>query len=1281
MTKNIYRNIAIGLFLIFAFISFVSADECAVACWEDGSCSADECNSTIVGDVYCEMCDPITCAATCLGDNRGNGTTCNDDSQCESNHCSGGKRAVSFQKACCPEESEWDYLNRACIDEDGNIVYQDEEDIGFDDDGSEEHEEQTGSPTDQSSGDTTSGGDSSGTGSTQYSKKSTDSNQDDDSYDEIFSVDKKKITCSHDYNKKILKHPDKDKIWLIYNCKKYHILNLKQLEDISRILGEQTIVTADVKNIEKGGKIKKVMGCLWNGKNIKDKKNNKLYFVNHCKKYHYEDTETWLDLGIQYGEPSKLYHTTVKYIKKGDNIQSTAGCHYKGLNIRDPETTGIYYISKHCKKRHYPNWETFWYYYSFEEKYRHDPIEVAHSSVKKIPNGKKMPEIKVKAKVDRDWKNWIKLWLGDSYITHFVVSNRGNVPLNFKVHTEKGSEVIGIFNIESDGSWKRIDDGNWYTLQPKKHVMLPVTVDARFISNGGKYKDFIVVETTDFDIGKNNDGVRRLPIKIKIKDFTRDAKEKDHWIEYPNGQDYAEPGDEIKVVFKVKNKNDKGHPWEDECVNENKEDNCERYGIRYTYGHDKVNWEKQGLDELYPIKDEKIKVKEEWEKDIAMKIPDYIGTGEYTTEWQMFYYTRGGTRVDFGPKMFQHINVERKDSGGDYGGIGGIPNGEGFLTFPVNRMDVGITQAWSEATKYGTHKAIDYNRGDKTSENQWEYYIEAAAPGQVVLSGWSDSYGYRVKIQHSNGYSTLYAHFASTPYVGKDVYVERGQRLGQMGDTGWSFGTHLHFEVINSNGGKVDPYNINGYAGSYPACNDGHLWTHCLPISAAEYKDAEKQKEEQERSVDPDRPSNIYILYNEREWVNQKNALLNALNCRYNEQVPIRVIEYIDQDFLGHVIELLTDYEGELSSGHNDVIYIIGHGNRKRIWGSSDSNTGIAMDSEVKQDREKAGKIYHTASQLPNIDKVEEIVLFTCHSAADGLFNNKYNMVKAFLDAGVDIVEGTKKSVNFYEENYNPKKQDSYKRYYLDNNQLFYGENTRVKEDFAYFGCHEAGDGQGGGESNAGAVDPAEQLSKELDEIETEANNIVSKGRLLGYDFAANLLDWYLDGIGGTITYSVGALRLFNKFDDAEKDNREDFEEDLIKLAKGLDDGEVLEQTLILTNQFRGRAGTDWFFATGTSTMKSTGNFRLERDGKTVTVSGTVDNYWFDTYDWNPDKDSDYLFGISQYDLWLLNEHGRAANFDLESKWTTYISGNIKLRTLLWPKNNMEWSDHSRSSW
>ena len=81
--------------------------------------------------------------------------------------------------------------------------------------------------------------------------------------------------------------------------------------------------------------------------------------------------------------------------------------------------------------------------------------------------------------------------------------------------------------------------------------------------------------------------------------------------------------------------------------------------------------------------------------------------------------------------------------------------------------------------------------------------IHATAPGVVAFTGVRSGYGNCVEVDHGRGLKTRYAHLAAISVsVGQQVVV--GQRLGGMGSTGRSTGTHLHYEVW-LNGRALNP--------------------------------------------------------------------------------------------------------------------------------------------------------------------------------------------------------------------------------------------------------------------------------------------------------------------------------------------------------------------------------------------------------------------------------------------------------------------------------------------
>lgn len=81
--------------------------------------------------------------------------------------------------------------------------------------------------------------------------------------------------------------------------------------------------------------------------------------------------------------------------------------------------------------------------------------------------------------------------------------------------------------------------------------------------------------------------------------------------------------------------------------------------------------------------------------------------------------------------------------------------------------------------------------------------IYAADAGVIEYAGWGSGYGNQIIVNHGGGKKTRYAHL-SRFYVKKGESVSKGEAIGAMGSTGWSTGSHLHFEVM-IDGGKYNP--------------------------------------------------------------------------------------------------------------------------------------------------------------------------------------------------------------------------------------------------------------------------------------------------------------------------------------------------------------------------------------------------------------------------------------------------------------------------------------------
>ncbi len=94
------------------------------------------------------------------------------------------------------------------------------------------------------------------------------------------------------------------------------------------------------------------------------------------------------------------------------------------------------------------------------------------------------------------------------------------------------------------------------------------------------------------------------------------------------------------------------------------------------------------------------------------------------------------------------------------------------------------------------HAGIDIANGVGTP-------IRAAKAGTVILAGWNGGYGNAIVIDHGGGLSTLYGHMTRLR-ASEGQQVDQGDLIGDMGSTGNSTGSHLHFET-RVGGGAQDP--------------------------------------------------------------------------------------------------------------------------------------------------------------------------------------------------------------------------------------------------------------------------------------------------------------------------------------------------------------------------------------------------------------------------------------------------------------------------------------------
>ena len=85
------------------------------------------------------------------------------------------------------------------------------------------------------------------------------------------------------------------------------------------------------------------------------------------------------------------------------------------------------------------------------------------------------------------------------------------------------------------------------------------------------------------------------------------------------------------------------------------------------------------------------------------------------------------------------------------------------------------------------HAGVDFQVEEGTP-------VYATGDGTVKLAEENTGYGKYIIIQHANGFETVYAHLSELD-VSSGVDVKKGEQIGLTGNTGFSQGPHLHYEI------------------------------------------------------------------------------------------------------------------------------------------------------------------------------------------------------------------------------------------------------------------------------------------------------------------------------------------------------------------------------------------------------------------------------------------------------------------------------------------------------
>lgn len=124
------------------------------------------------------------------------------------------------------------------------------------------------------------------------------------------------------------------------------------------------------------------------------------------------------------------------------------------------------------------------------------------------------------------------------------------------------------------------------------------------------------------------------------------------------------------------------------------------------------------------------------------------------------------------------------------------------LKFPLAGYNCSYTSGYGWRTDPMGGSGSDFHLGNDLAAAEGTL-VQAAADGVVRYTGVHSSYGNYVRILHSDGDETLYAHLQYV-FVHTGQQVSAGETLGTVGETGNTTGPHLHFELLHR-GIRYDP--------------------------------------------------------------------------------------------------------------------------------------------------------------------------------------------------------------------------------------------------------------------------------------------------------------------------------------------------------------------------------------------------------------------------------------------------------------------------------------------
>ncbi len=181
-------------------------------------------------------------------------------------------------------------------------------------------------------------------------------------------------------------------------------------------------------------------------------------------------------------------------------------------------------------------------------------------------------------------------------------------------------------------------------------------------------------------------------------------------------------------------------------------------------------------------------------------------TGETTTTTKKVSYKWNILKIDLETNSLESILLSKLDD----------EQKELYITLMETKGNFqSLPSPIKEDWKNSVSSMFGYRLDPFTDEVEFHTGIDIAKPlgtklvaiidGIVLDTGYDNSYGKYIILKNDEGQTALYAHCNNT-YVSKGTEIYIGEVIGEVGSTGNSTGSHLHLEIRDSNGNRLNPY-------------------------------------------------------------------------------------------------------------------------------------------------------------------------------------------------------------------------------------------------------------------------------------------------------------------------------------------------------------------------------------------------------------------------------------------------------------------------------------------